>query len=42
MSYVRVERPHDGIALVTLLRLLQVPHKVKEHVQNPTPDVEAS
>jgi len=31
-----------GIALVTLLRLLQVPHKVREHAQNPTPDVEAS
>ena len=29
-----------GVALVTLLRLLQVPHKVKEHAQNPTPDVE--
>ena len=30
-----------GIALVTLLRLLQVPHKVKEHAENPTADVEA-
>jgi len=30
-----------GIALVTLLRLLQVPHKVKEQAQNPTPDVRA-
>jgi formate/nitrite transporter FocA (FNT family) len=28
-----------GIALVTLLRLLQVPHKVREHVRNPAPDV---
>jgi formate-nitrite transporter family protein len=31
-----------GIALVTLLRLLQVSHKVKEHVDNPSPDVEAA
>jgi formate-nitrite transporter family protein len=30
-----------GIALVTLLRLLQVPHKVKEHADNPSPDVDA-
>ncbi|HET6817167.1 MAG TPA: formate/nitrite transporter family protein [Mycobacteriales bacterium] len=30
-----------GIALVTLLRLLQVPHKVKEHAKNPSPDVAA-
>ena len=28
-----------GIALVTLLRILQVPHKVREHVQNPSPSV---
>jgi formate-nitrite transporter family protein len=28
-----------GVGLVTLLRLLQVPHKVKEHTKNPTPDV---
>lgn len=28
-----------GIALVTLLRLLQVPHKVAEHARNPSPDV---
>jgi len=28
-----------GIALVTLLRLLQVPHKVREHVLNPSPEV---
>src|SRR4051795_226418 len=31
-----------GIALVTLLRILQVPAKVKEHAENPTPDVEES
>jgi formate-nitrite transporter family protein len=31
-----------GIALVTLLRLLQVPHKVREHVRNPAPDVKRS
>ncbi|HET7310578.1 MAG TPA: formate/nitrite transporter family protein [Mycobacteriales bacterium] len=31
-----------GIALVTLLRLLQVPHKVKEHADNPSPDVTAT
>jgi formate/nitrite transporter FocA (FNT family) len=31
-----------GIALVTLLRLLQVPHKVKEHVDNPSSSVRAS
>ena len=29
-----------GIALVTLLRMLQVPHMVREHVQNPAPCVE--
>jgi formate-nitrite transporter family protein len=29
-----------GIALVTLLRMLQVPHKVREHAQNPAPCVE--
>jgi len=29
-----------GIALVTLLRMLQVPHKVLEHAQNPAPCVE--
>jgi len=29
-----------GIALVTLLRILQVPHKVREHAQNPAPCVE--
>jgi formate-nitrite transporter family protein len=28
-----------GIALVTLLRLLQVPHKVREKVDNPAPNV---
>jgi formate-nitrite transporter family protein len=28
-----------GIALVTLLRLLQVPAKVREHVRNPAPEV---
>jgi formate-nitrite transporter family protein len=28
-----------GIALVTLLRLMQVPHKVREHVRNPSADV---
>ena len=28
-----------GIALVTLLRILQVPHKVREHAQNPAPSV---
>src|SRR4051795_12081588 len=31
-----------GIALVTLLRLLQVPHKVKEHAEKPTADGAAS
>jgi formate/nitrite transporter FocA (FNT family) len=31
-----------GIALVTLLRLLQVPHKVAEHVRNPAPSVRES
>ena len=30
-----------GVALVTLLRLLQVPHKIREHVDNPSPDVAA-
>lgn len=30
-----------GIALVTLLRLLQVPHKIKEHASNPSPEVAA-
>jgi len=30
-----------GIALVTLLRIMQVPHKVREHVRNPAPDVAA-
>jgi len=29
-----------GIALVTLLRMLQVPHKVLEHAQNPAPCVD--
>lgn len=29
-----------GIALVTLLRMLQVPHKVRQHAQNPAPSVE--
>ena len=29
-----------GIALVTLLRILQVPAKVREHVRNPAPEVE--
>jgi formate/nitrite transporter FocA (FNT family) len=29
-----------GIDLVTLLRMLQVPHKVKENVRNPAPDVD--
>jgi formate-nitrite transporter family protein len=28
-----------GIALVTLLRILQAPHKVREHAQNPAPCV---
>jgi formate/nitrite transporter FocA (FNT family) len=28
-----------GIALVTLLRLLQVPHKVREHARNPSAEV---
>jgi formate-nitrite transporter family protein len=28
-----------GIALVTLLRLMQVPHKVREHVRNPSANV---
>jgi formate-nitrite transporter family protein len=28
-----------GIVLVTLLRMLQVPHKVKESARNPAPDV---
>lgn len=28
-----------GIALVTLLRMLQVPHKVREHAENPAPSV---
>ena len=28
-----------GIALVTVLRMLQVPHKVREHVENPAPSV---
>jgi hypothetical protein len=28
-----------GIALVTLLRIMQVPHKVKERVANPSADV---
>src|SRR4051812_48893443 len=31
-----------GIALVTLLRLLQVPHKIKQHADNPSPEVAAS
>src|SRR3954466_6130699 len=31
-----------GIALVTVLRLLQVPDKIREHVANPSQDVEAS
>jgi formate/nitrite transporter FocA (FNT family) len=31
-----------GIALVTLLRMLQVPHKVREAQRNPAPSVEAS
>jgi formate/nitrite transporter FocA (FNT family) len=31
-----------GVALVTLLRLLQVSHKVKEHADNPAADVEAA
>lgn len=29
-----------GVALVTLLRMLQVPHKVREHAENPAPCVE--
>jgi hypothetical protein len=31
-----------GIALVTLLRMLQVPHKVREAQRNPAPSVDAS
>jgi formate/nitrite transporter FocA (FNT family) len=31
-----------GIALVTLLRMLQVPHKVREHALNPAPGVNQS
>jgi hypothetical protein len=29
-----------GVALVTLLRMLQVPHKVREHARNPAPCVD--
>jgi len=29
-----------GVALVTMLRILQVPHKVMESARNPSPAVE--
>ena len=38
-GYAALGNMVGGIALITLLRMLQVPHKVREHVRNPSPDV---
>lgn len=39
-SFAALGNMVGGIALVTLLRMLQVPHKVREHVRNPAPCVD--
>jgi formate/nitrite transporter FocA (FNT family) len=38
-GYAALGNMVGGIALITLLRMLQVPHKVREHAMNPAPDV---